>query len=103
MEDAVDGAGIPGDNSVWARVLDFKEVPFRLLTKTDWKPVLWGGWDRAEDILVLEARALVKGLIRIALSVFGSDIKQLLLVDNMSVCLAFERCRARSFMLLVQI
>ena len=34
---------------------------------------------------------------------YGHSIRQLLLVDNMSVCLAFDRCRARSFPLLLQI
>ncbi len=51
----------------------------------------------------MEARALVKSLKRIAMSIFGHDVRQLMLVDNMSVCLAFDRSRARNFPLLVQI
>lgn len=60
------------------------------------------GWS-LDQILTLEARALVKSLKRIAMSIFGHDVRQLLLVDNMSVCLAFDRSRARNFPLLVQI
>ena len=45
----------------------------------------------------------MKSLRRIALSTFGYDVRQLLLTDNMSVCLAFDRSRARNHSLLIQI
>ena len=51
----------------------------------------------------LEARALVKSLRRVALSVFGSDIRQLLLADNMAVVLSFDRFKSRNYRLLKQI
>lgn len=54
-------------------------------------------------ILKPEARALVMSLKRIAASVFGHDVRQLLLSDNMSVVLAFDRSRARNYTLLKQI
>ena len=60
------------------------------------EPCLWGKWLYPAGILELEARALAKGLRRVALSRFGHDIRQLILIDNMSVCLAFDRSRARS-------
>lgn len=37
------------------------------------------------------------------MSIFGHDTRQLLLTDNMSVCLSFDRSRARSYALLKQI
>ena len=89
--------------SGWALNREFKEVPGRLLRADDWTPRLWGKWAYDAGILELEARALVKGIRRIALSTFGHDIRQLILADNMSVCLAFDRARARSYQLLKQI
>ena len=58
---------------------------------------MWGKWQYPAGILELEAKALVKGLRRVALSHFGHDVRQLILTDNMSVCLAFDRSRARSY------
>ena len=51
----------------------------------------------------MEARALNKALNRVAVTRFGHDIRQLLLVDSMSVALSFDRCRSQSFKLLRQI
>ncbi|CAE7655449.1 unnamed protein product [Symbiodinium sp. KB8] len=87
----------------WGLNETFKEVPGRLLSSEDWFPCLWGQWRHEGGILELEARALVKGIRRIALSRFGHDLRQLMLTDNMSVCLAFDRARARSYPLLKQI
>ena len=87
----------------WELDTGFTEVPGHLLKADRWKPCLWGRWDHEAGILELEARALVKGLRRIALSTFGSHIRQLILCDNRSVVLAFDRSRARNYKLLLQI
>ena len=89
--------------SGWGLERDFKEVPSHLLRASLWSPCLWGRWDYEANILELEARVLVKGLRRVALSTFGHDIRQLLLVDNLSVCLEFDRSRGSSYSLLQQI
>ena len=91
------------EQSGWEISKDFEEIPGHLLHKDLWEPKLWGRWNFKAGILELEGRALVKSLRRIALSVFGSDVRQLLLVDNMAVALAFDRFRSRSFALLKQI
>ena len=111
VRDSVTGDWVAGDipsseyleKSGWSLDRSFPEVPAKLLAKSFWTPKLWGKWEFEEGILTLEARALVKSLKRIAMSIFGHDVRQLLLVDNMSVCLAFDRSRARNFPLLVQI
>eukprot|EP00435_Cladocopium_sp_Y103_P029361 s335_g7.t1 len=87
----------------WSLNKDFQEIPAYLLKRELWTPRLWGRWDFHENILVLEGRALVKSLKRIALTKFGCHIRQLLLVDNLSVALSFDRCRCRDFKLLRQI
>ena len=89
--------------SGWQIDQNFEEVPARLLRKDRWQPKLWGRWRFNEGILTLEARAAVKALRRVALSRFGSQIRQLFLLDNMSVTLAFERSRSRQFGLLKQV
>ena len=86
----------------WELDTGFTEVTGHLLKADRWKPCLWGRWDHEAGILELEARALVKGLRRIALSTFGSHIRQLILCDNRSVVLAFDRSRARNYKLLLQ-
>lgn len=91
------------DDIGWECSPSFKEIDAQLLHKELWTPKLWGTWNHEEHILVLEARALNKALNRIAVTKFGQDIRQLLLVDSMSVALSFDRCRSRSFKLLRQI
>ena len=81
------------DLAGWEVQEGFAEVPADLLRKEQWEPKQWGPWKHKEGILILESRALIKSIRRIALSVFGRNIRQLLLADNMSVVLAFERCR----------
>jgi hypothetical protein len=103
VDEIVDANGVIDTNDHWERVSDFPEVPSDLLVFKLWKPCLWGAWQFEEDILVLEARALVKGMRRFARTIFGRNVRQLFLVDNMSVCLAFDRSRSRSFRLLIQI
>ena len=89
--------------SGWELNHDFLEVPGYLLHKDRWTPRLWGLWQYESGILELESRALVKSLRRIALSIFGHDIRQLCLTDNMSVCLAFDRSRSKNYFVLRQI
>ena len=88
---------------VWKIRGDFPEVPAELLRPSLWASKGHGQWQHVEDILVLEARALVKGLHRVACSSFGRNVRQLLLVDNMAVSLAFERRRSTTFRLLIHI
>ena len=88
--------------SGWSINHNFEEVPASMLHKELWQPKLWGKWDYPDNI-VLEGRALVKSLKRIALTTFGHSIRQLLLVDNLAVALAFDRCRSRDYKLLKQI
>ena len=84
----------------WSLDNDFPEVPARLLRKELWQPRLWGKWQFDEKIINLEARAAVKALKRVALSRFGSHVRQLFLLDNLSLVLALERCRSRQLDLL---
>lgn len=111
VQDSVTGKWIVGEldsseylkASGWELNTSFEEIPAELLRKEMWQPKLWGKWSFKEGIICLEGRALVKSLKRIALTVFGQNIRQLLLVDNMSVALAFDRCRSRDYFLLKQI
>lgn len=89
--------------SGWEVNEGFSKVPARYLAKSLWEPKLWGRWSYNAGILELEGRALVKSLKRVAVSVHGRDIRQLLLVDNMAVALSFDRFRSRNFRLLLQI
>ncbi|CAK0879112.1 unnamed protein product [Prorocentrum cordatum] len=87
----------------WEVVADVPEVPWQLLRGSAWKTVRKGVWGLSEGILVLEARALVKAIRRLARARHGSCIRQLFLCDNMAVVLAFVRSRSQDFKLLVQI
>ena len=52
---------------------------------------------------MLESRALLQGL-EVSTSLKGlRNARVFMLVDNLSVCLSFERRRARAFKLLLQI
>ena len=84
----------------WSLDNNFPEVPARLLRKELWQPRLWGKWQFDEKIINLEARAAVKALKRVALSRFRSHVRQLFLLDNLSLVLALERCRSRQLDLL---
>ena len=79
------------------------EIPNGLLHHSLWAPKLCGKWMFAKDMLILEARALVKTVQRLARTRLGKNIRQLMLVDNMGVCLAFDRSRCRNFGLLIQV
>ena len=45
-----------------------------------------GTWKVSENIVHLEARALLNAMQRFALTRFGTKIRQLFLVDNLGVC-----------------
>ena len=84
----------------WEVDASFVEVPRALLRKSDWEVNLYGKWAYPDDILVLEGHALVKSLSRIAHTRHGKDARQLLLVDNLPVALAFDRGRSRNYKVL---
>ena len=87
----------------WEIDHNFHEVPAHLLRKDHWQVKQFGQWKRSEHIMVLEARALTKSLERIAFTKYGKDVHQLLLTDSLSMALAFERARSKSFKVLLQI
>lgn len=84
----------------WEVDEDFEEVPSAGLKRELWIPKIWGKWHFGENILLLEAKAVLKGTKRILLTRFGHSMRQLVLCDNMSVVLSIERCRSKNFRLL---
>ena len=104
-ESALESHFIDGDLQDWSGSLrdsgwrlddKFPEVPSPLLASHRWSTKLMGTWHHAEGIFELESLALLKSLVRIAKGRFGRDTRQLLLVDNMAVALAFSRARSRN-------
>ena len=79
---------------------DFPELPLAMLDQRLWQPCGCGRWKFEDNIVRLEARALLKSVIRLALIRFGKFLCQLIFCDNMSVVLAFNRCRAKDYRLL---
>ena len=73
---------------------DFPEVNAELLDFKRWTPRVWGARQYKENILLLEARVLLKAVRRIVLSNFGGFARLIFLGDNLGVILAVERCRA---------
>ena len=73
------------------------------------KPCFTGAWSSSpkwtfeDDILLREARALLRGLQVMVCAEHVRNARVLCLTDSMSCALAFERRRARNFVLLVQI
>ena len=90
-------------DSGWALDGKFPEVPRKLLRKDLWEPRCWGRWDFDEHITLLEGRTMTKACKRVAMTVYGKNSRQLMLGDNLSAVLSFERCRAKDFKLLVQV
>ena len=62
-----------------------------------------GNWKHDEDVRVLEARVLVKGIQRLAGTFFVSCTRQLLLCDSTGAVLSFQRRRSSSFKLLTTV
>ncbi|CAE7283511.1 nhaD [Symbiodinium necroappetens] len=81
----------------WEIDNDFKEVPAAGLVRRLWHATMHGSREFEEDILVLEARAVLKGIRRALMTRFGHSIRQLALCDNLAVVLTFERCRSRNY------
>jgi len=81
----------------------FEEVPDSLLNPQRWKTSRFGTWMWPADISELEARALTMCLQRLCGFENFRNMRQVMIVDNMGVCLAFDRHRARSFPLLTQV
>jgi len=75
----------------------FEEVPDSLLNPQRWKTSRFGTWMWPADISELEARALTMCLQRLCGFENFRNMRQVMIVDNMGVCLAFDRHRARSF------
>ena len=90
-------------DSSWTLDNKFPEVPYQLLKKEQWEPRYWGRWVRDKHITLLEDRTMTKTCKRIALTVYGKNSQQLMLGDNFSAVLSFERRRAKDFELLVQV
>ena len=79
----------------------FAEVPPAMTDEQKWTVV--GGWKFAEveDIMVLEARALLRGLERVTRTRFGRNLRQVIFADNLGLVLSVGRWRCRSFKILV--
>jgi hypothetical protein len=91
-------AGINLD--AWETDPKFPEVPKEWLEDDQWRICGAGKWAFEDNIVRLEGRALLKAIRRLALTRFGTFIRQVILCDNMSVVLSFNRCRAKDFRLL---
>ena len=87
----------------WAVDASFEEVDPAGLREGLWSTVRLGTWSYTEDIMVLEARACLKSVERLVLGIHGHDIRQLFLLDNMSLVICLARGRSRSFGVLVQL
>ena len=80
----------------WDVDQNFPEVPHEWLREERWDVKLKGLWKHSEKIFELETLALLKSFSRLAKSRYGRDSRQLLLVDNMAVALAFSRSRSKN-------
>lgn len=85
----------------WERLDDFPEVPLSLLAAERWRVAKFDTWSSEDNILLREARALLYALKRVGRSRKAIGKRILLLVDNMSVCLAFARFRGHHVNMLV--
>jgi len=89
--------------SEWVLDESFPEVPAELLHGSRWKLVMRDRWLYEEDILILEARALIKAVAKVAHSAPCAHCRVLMLGDNVFVILSFGRCRARDHKLLIHV
>ena len=71
----------------WAVDPNFAEVQATELRDSLWRTVRQGSWQYKQHIMILEARAALKGVERLVCGVHGKDIQQLFLLGNMSLVL----------------
>ena len=98
-----DLADLGDETRDWLRSEGFPEVPASMLVRKKWRVLCYGKWRDPEDILIGEARGLCYAVERSARCRPTHDVRLLLLVDNMSICLSFARARCRHFKVLVLI
>ena len=79
--------------AVWDADPSFPEIQTGVTEDEHWR------WKLKDNIVRLEAHALIEGIERLAVSTFGTFIRQLFLVDNM-IYLFFARARCRGYRLL---
>ena len=96
----LDDAFVGVNSSVWDADASFPETPTSVTDDPRWTIAGCGKWRFEDNIVRLEAHALIKGIERLAITTFGTCIRQLFLVDNMSVCLCFAQARCRDYRLL---
>ena len=89
---------LPEGSERWELDERFPEVPADWRAKSLWKVVRGRPWQREENILLLEARALCAA-VQVGFSYVGAG-GALCMVDNMALCLSVCRSRARKFKLL---
>jgi hypothetical protein len=87
----------------WEANLELPEVPPALLQGHKWQSVMADKWKFSDNIMILEARAMVKTAERVSSSRAVSDLRVLIFGDNLGVVLAFGRRRARKSELLIHI
>ena len=84
----------------WELAKDFEEIGVDECLSSEWSVLVRQPWQKTADILLLEARALLRSLeVHVSLRP-GISSRILLLCDSMSATLAFARRRAKSFKLL---
>eukprot|EP00973_Karenia_brevis_P033468 4614481-Karenia_brevis.AAC.1 len=81
----------------------FVEISHSQIQGTQWKTSVHHLWKDSEPIHLSEARSGLFGLERFCRTRYGANSKKMFLGDNMSVTLAFDRCRAHDFRLLLQV
>ena len=80
---------------------NFPEVPLEVVEASGWIDVASGRWrHRDENIIVLENRALTRGIEILASTQRLFRKRCVALVDNMAAALSFERRRSRNFLVL---
>ena len=74
----------PGVHSVWSQVIEFPEVELRHLQKRSWRVVVSQKWKFDDDVLLREARALLRGLQVMVCAEHVRNARVLCLTDIMS-------------------
>ena len=87
----------------WALDENFDEVPAGWLDQARWSLCRSGVWSRAEGIAILEARAVLAAVRRLAQTRWGHDIRHVHLCDNMGVVLSICRSRSKDYSMLAVI